>query len=88
LRRHQEAFGPRLSHEQFGLAGIGVTNQTAKGLDIAKRLRSGWVSVSSSGFMAGLGASAPFGGFKESGIGREGGKWGLMDFSEIQTITW
>jgi acyl-CoA reductase-like NAD-dependent aldehyde dehydrogenase len=99
----EEIFGPVLSvipytdleqavrsanDSDFGLAGIVVTNQPAKGMEIAKRLRSGWISLSSSGHMAGLGPNAPFGGFKESGLGREGGEWGLMDFTEIQTVTW
>ena len=33
-------------------------------------------------------ATCPFGGFKESGIGREGGRWGLDEYTEIQSITW
>ena len=99
----EEIFGPVLSvipytdlddavrsanDSDFGLAGIVVTNQPAKGMEIAKRLRSGWVSLSSSGHMASLGANTPFGGFKNSGLGREGGKWGLSDYTEIQTVTW
>jgi aldehyde dehydrogenase (NAD+) len=99
----EEIFGPVLSvipytdldeavrsanDSDFGLAGIVVTNQPAKGMEVAQRLRSGWISLSSSGHMAGLGHDVPFGGFKESGLGREGGEWGLMDFMEIQTVTW
>ena len=31
-------------------------------------------------------ASTPFGGMKESGIGREGGKWGVEEFSELKYV--
>ena len=31
---------------------------------------------------------SPFGGFKESGIGREGGMWGLHEYTELQAINW
>jgi len=31
---------------------------------------------------------APFGGFKESGIGREGGRFGMEEYTEIQQIVW
>jgi betaine-aldehyde dehydrogenase len=99
----EEIFGPVLSvipydtvedaikmanDSPFGLAGVVVTNQQAKGMEIARRLRAGWVSVSCSGFMAALGMDVPYGGFKVSGLGREGGKWGIVDFCELQTITW
>jgi acyl-CoA reductase-like NAD-dependent aldehyde dehydrogenase len=30
----------------------------------------------------------PFGGFKESGIGREGGTWGIEEFTEVQSLAW
>jgi hypothetical protein len=33
-------------------------------------------------------ARRPFGGFKESGIGREGGRYGLEEYTEIQQIVW
>ena len=34
----------------------------------------------------GFAIGAPFGGFKDSGIGREGGNWGLLSFTEPQTV--
>ena len=30
----------------------------------------------------------PFGGFKDSGLGREGGRWGMLEYSEVQAIAW
>jgi len=75
---------------RFGLSGRVVTRDTAKGIEVAKRLRTGSVLLGH-GF-GGPGALtftvAPFGGFKESGLGREGGKYGLLEFTEIQTIAW
>jgi acyl-CoA reductase-like NAD-dependent aldehyde dehydrogenase len=75
---------------RYGLSGRVVTNDTARGIEIAKRLRTG--SVMLGGGMGGPGALtftvAPFGGFKESGLGREGGKHGIHEFTEIQTIAW
>ena len=74
---------------RYGLSGRIVTNNEARGIEIAKRLRTGSVLVSSG---AGPGSAAfmvaPFGGFKESGIGREGGKYGIFEFTEVQTIAW
>jgi succinate-semialdehyde dehydrogenase/glutarate-semialdehyde dehydrogenase len=33
-------------------------------------------------------AQAPFGGYKESGLGREGGKWGLDEYLETKYVSW
>ncbi|MDZ4277698.1 MAG: aldehyde dehydrogenase family protein, partial [Dehalococcoidia bacterium] len=75
---------------RYGLSGIVATRNKAKGIQVAKRLRTGSVMVSDG--IGGLGATtfmvAPFGGFKESGIGREGGKYGIIEFTEMQTIAW
>ena len=75
---------------RYGLSGRVVTRNTAKGIEVAKRLRTGSVLLGH-GF-GGPGALtftvAPFGGFKESGIGREGGKYGVLEFTEVQTIAW
>ena len=75
---------------RYGLSGSVVTKNTARGIQVAKRLRTGSVMVS--GSMGGAGATtymvAPFGGFKESGLGREGGKYGVFEFTEMQSIAW
>ena len=68
----------------YGLSGGILTNDTTKGLAIAKRLRTGGVSINNANNLL----YSPFGGFKESGIGREGGMWGLHEYSEIQAISW
>jgi len=74
----------------YGLSGRIVTKNKAKGIEVARRLRTGSVLISEG--VSGPGATtfmvAPFGGFKESGIGREGGKYGVLEFTEMQTIAW
>jgi aldehyde dehydrogenase (NAD+) len=74
----------------YGLSGRIATSDTAKAIEISKRLRTGSVMIS--GGLGSLAATpfhvAPFGGFKESGIGREGGAYGIQEFTEIQSIIW
>ncbi len=74
----------------FGLGGQVITRNQARGIELAKRLRTGSVMVTNGTGWAGATpfGIAPFGGFKESGIGREGGKYGLQEFSETQSIIW
>ena len=95
----EEIFGPVLSilpfddveeavrianDSTYGLGGALYATDVAKALDVAKRLRTGTVNINSALNLLNL----PFGGFKESGIGREGGEWGIAEYCEIQAIAW
>ena len=51
---------------------------------MAKKIRTGSVGIAGANNLL----HAPFGGFKESGIGRESGEFGLHEFTEIQAISW
>jgi aldehyde dehydrogenase (NAD+) len=75
----------RIANESsYGLGGAIYSRDTAKAIELAKRIRTGVVWINN-----GLNfVDAPFGGFKESGLGREGGRFGLEEYTEIQQITW
>ncbi len=66
----------------YGLAGSVWTADTAHGLDIAARVRTGTYGVN----MYTLDTGTPFGGFKQSGIGREFGPEGLHEYVELQSV--
>jgi acyl-CoA reductase-like NAD-dependent aldehyde dehydrogenase len=53
-----------------------------RALRVARRMRTGQVDINGGVFNL----AAPFGGFKQSGIGREGGRHGLEEFLEIKSI--
>ena len=66
----------------YGLAAyLSSSDQTRAGR-VARRLSAGMISINGAGFAQG----SPFGGYKLSGNGREGGIWGLEDYVEIKTI--
>jgi len=68
----------------YGLGGMVLTRDTARGIELAKRIRTGVVWINNGiNFL-----DAPFGGFKESGIGREGGRFGMEEYTEMQQIVW
>ena len=69
----------------YGLGGGIYSSDVGKAVEVAKRIRTGVVWINNGLLPM---SDAPFGGFKESGIGREGGKWGLEEYTEIQQITW
>jgi acyl-CoA reductase-like NAD-dependent aldehyde dehydrogenase len=68
----------------FGLYDYVFTGDSARGMRVAKQLRSGNVGINT----VQRNPEAPFGGFKLSGVGRDGGSYGLHAYSEIQSIVW
>jgi betaine-aldehyde dehydrogenase len=95
----EEIFGPVLSvieydgpddavkianDTTYGLSGAVYGGDVGQATDIARRLRTGTVAVNN---MSPMDFAAPFGGYKESGIGRELGPEGLHAYLEYKTIT-
>jgi aldehyde dehydrogenase (NAD+) len=95
---NEEIFGPVLSimpftnedhavelanDTNYGLTNYVQSEDNEKRNRVARRLRSGMVE------MNGLPRSSgsPFGGYKQSGNGREGGIWGLEDFLEVKSVS-
>jgi aldehyde dehydrogenase (NAD+) len=66
----------------YGLNNSVFTNDAEHAFDVARRLRSG--TVGQNAFRTDLGIA--FGGYKQSGLGREGGREGLLPFLETKTI--
>jgi len=94
----EEIFGPVLSIIPFETEeeAIAITNDTSYGLGnylqtedkekakrVAKQVRSGCVYINGKDKVEGT----PFGGYRQSGNGREGGTWGLLEYLEVKTIT-
>jgi aldehyde dehydrogenase (NAD+) len=93
----EEIFGPVLSVLPFSTEeeGIRIANDTTYGLGasvytsdvrrafrVAKAIRAGTFGIN--GYT--VEPHAPFGGFKQSGLGREGGRMGIEEFTELKTI--
>ncbi|MEM6938866.1 MAG: aldehyde dehydrogenase family protein [Pseudomonadota bacterium] len=94
----EEIFGPVLSIIPFETEeeAVSIANDTLYGLTnyiqteddekrrrVARRLRSGMVETNGQGFAQG----SPFGGYKQSGNGREGGTYGLEEFLEVKAVS-
>ena len=68
---------------EFGLAAYFYSKDVSRVFKVAEAIESGMVGVNTGLIST---ESAPFGGIKESGIGREGSKYGIDDFLEIKYI--
>jgi aldehyde dehydrogenase (NAD+) len=94
----EEVFGPVLAMIPFDTEeeAIAIANDTPYGLSsyiqsgdperirrVARQLRSGMVQVNGKSRAPG----SPFGGYKQSGLGREGGAFGIEDFLEIKSVS-
>jgi aldehyde dehydrogenase (NAD+) len=94
----QEVFGPvlivipfgdddeavRIANDSaYGLAGAVISRSMDRGMNIAHRIRTGSFGVNGGMF---YGADAPFGGYKNSGVGRQCGIEGFQQYLETKTI--
>jgi len=68
----------------YGLYDYVFSEDTARAFDIAQRLEAGHVGINT----AQRNHEAPFGGFKMSGVGRDGGAFGLHAYTELQSVIW
>jgi succinate-semialdehyde dehydrogenase/glutarate-semialdehyde dehydrogenase len=95
---HEEIFGPvaaiskfetedevieKANDTEYGLAAYVFTRDIGKGLKVSRRIEAGMVALNR-GLMSD--PAAPFGGMKQSGLGREGGSHGVLEFTEPQYI--
>lgn len=93
----EEIFGPVLSifayedeadaieianDSRFGLAASVWSADQDRAIDVARRLESGQVEINGGKFNP----RAPFGGVKESGLGREAGRFGIEEFLEVKSL--
>lgn len=68
----------------YGLGGAIFSSNVSAAAALARRIRTGVVWINNGLNMV----DAPFGGFKLSGIGREGGRFGLEEYTEVQQVVW
>ncbi|MFC9454754.1 aldehyde dehydrogenase family protein [Streptomyces sp. NPDC056983] len=69
---------------EYGLIDYVWSGDVARAFRVARRLRAGGVGVNT----VGRNMEAPFGGFKQSGVGRDVGSYALHAYSELQSIVW
>jgi aldehyde dehydrogenase (NAD+) len=94
----EEAFGPvlaviphdgdddavRIANDSvYGLSGAVYSTDTDRAVALARRIRAGTISINGGNY---YGPDAPFGGYKQSGLGREMGVAGLEEFLERKTF--
>ena len=95
---HEETFGPvagisrfsteeeairRANATEYGLAAYLHTQDLGRAERVSSRLEYGMVGINTSKM---TGAPIPFGGVKQSGLGREGGPYGMQDFMELKYV--
>jgi aldehyde dehydrogenase (NAD+) len=74
----------RANRTEYGLAAAVWTRDIGKAHAIANNVRAGTVWINCYDVFD---AAAPFGGFKQSGMGRELGEYGLQQYTEVKTVT-
>lgn len=99
LCMQEETFGPlapittfeskeeviaRANNTPYGLAAYLFTENLTDAIEVSEQLEYGIVGINDGGPST---AQAPFGGFKESGLGREGGHYGIDEYVEVKYLS-
>jgi acyl-CoA reductase-like NAD-dependent aldehyde dehydrogenase len=69
---------------EFGLYDYVFSNDTSRAMRVSRRMRAGNVGINT----VQRNQETPFGGTKHSGIGRDGGSFGLHAYTELQSVVW
>jgi succinate-semialdehyde dehydrogenase/glutarate-semialdehyde dehydrogenase len=95
---HEETFGPvaplfrfrteaeaieMANDTPFGLAAYACTSNLSRAFRVSEALEAGMVGINEGAISADI---IPFGGVKQSGLGREGGAWGIEEYLEIKYV--
>lgn len=98
LIAHEETFGPvaavlpfdseeeaiaRANASEMGLAGYVYTDSLRRALRLSEQIECGMVGINTASF---TGPPIPFGGWKQSGLGREGSRHGLAEYMELKYV--
>jgi succinate-semialdehyde dehydrogenase/glutarate-semialdehyde dehydrogenase len=83
FRDDNELFGVG-NHESYGLTGYCYTRDLSRALRVADTLRCGFLGIND---RRPQGAEVPMGGVGDSGIGREGGHWGIEEFTTTKLVS-
>jgi aldehyde dehydrogenase (NAD+) len=71
---------------RYGLAAMVWHPDPVRAFELARRIQAGTVSINGGG--GGPHLWGPFGGYKQSGIGREFGDYGLLEYTQLKTVSW
>ncbi|WP_179733843.1 NAD-dependent succinate-semialdehyde dehydrogenase [Bradyrhizobium sp. IAR9] len=98
LIAREETFGPvaavlpfeseeevvaRANANEMGLAGYIYTNDLRRALRLSEQIECGMLGINTASF---TGPPIPFGGWKQSGLGREGSRHGLAEYTELKYV--
>lgn len=79
-----EAEALRMANDTpYGLSSYVQTGDAERARRVTRALRAGMVHINGASRVAG----SPFGGYKQSGNGREGGRWGIEEFLEVKAVS-
>src|SRR5262249_18541990 len=71
------------NNSRYGLSGAVNSGSLDRAMNVARRIRTGTIAVNGGQW---FGPDSPFGGYKESGLGREHGVAGFEEYLETKTI--